>query len=153
MHELARRHRAEAVVLADEGTVLSAYYLFVYNEATHSEAELERFARLVPLPDLIVYVKAPLGVLVDRAISRADRRRELASLSRSQVEHWIGRAVEVFDFLATTEPIAGRLLVVDNGDSAPADRIRLVRQVTAFVTDSGATERALPPPGFAGSAP
>ena len=75
MHELARRAGANVRVLADEGTVLTAYYLFVYSDAPFRQSDLEQFARLVPMPDRIVHVKAPMEVLVNRSMGRLTQSR------------------------------------------------------------------------------
>lgn len=135
MYELARSEgRTSSVVLADEGTLLIAYYLFVYSLSPVEKAELDRFASLVPLPDRIVYVRAPLESLIERAVTRADRRRELASIERTEIAHWIARAVEVFDYLATISPIRDRILTVDNVDDSGVNRERLVDLIGEFVS-------------------
>ena len=125
MHEFARRHDRR-VVLADEGTVLTAYYLFVYVNSGFDADELDRFASLVPLPDRIVYVRAPLATLVDRSLLRSDRRRELVAVSRGELERWIGRATAVFDHLVTVPPIRERATVVDNLDGDPSSLAKLL---------------------------
>ncbi|HSL27546.1 MAG TPA: hypothetical protein VLA54_14825 [Acidimicrobiia bacterium] len=134
MHELALRRGGRHLVIADEGTVLTSYYLFVYARSPFRTDEVDRFAALVPLPDWIVYVKAPLQSLVERATNRVDRRRELAPAGQAELEHWIGRAVEVFDYLATTPPIRDRMLTVDNVDGPAADREALVDRIQAWTT-------------------
>ena len=102
---LARRASDRRTVLVDEGVLLSAYQLFVYSDAPYGDVDLDRFARLVPMPDRIVYVKAPLDLLVDRAIRRPDPRRELAGRSRDQVADGLARAVELFEGLAVRDAV------------------------------------------------
>lgn len=136
-HELARRAGAGAFVLVDEGTVLTAYHLFVYSDASFDRRDLERFARLVPLPDRIVYIRAPLEVLVDRAMRRPDRRRELAFDDRDRVRRLIARAQDVFDGLAETGTIRDRILVVDGTGSSEQELGSLVPRIAAFI-DEGA---------------
>ena len=135
MHELARRKGANAWVLADEGTVLIAYYLFVYNDAPFGQSDLERFVRLVPLPDRIVYVKAPIEVLVDRSMQRPDRRRELAMDDRQQVERWIVRAHAVFEGLAKTQTIRDRIITVENANGSIDGQRMLASQIASFIND------------------
>lgn len=142
MHELARRAGANAAVLADEGTVLTAYYLFVYNDAPFGQADLEHFARLVPLPDRIVYVKAPTEVLVDRSMQRPDRRRELAMDDRQQVERRIVRAQAVFEGLAKALPIRDRILTVDNANGSIDSQRMLASQIAAFINDRPLAENS-----------
>ena len=134
VHQMARRAASRATVLIDEGAVLSAYQLFVYSDAPFDAVDLERFARLVPLPDHVVYVRAPLDLLVDRAMSRPDPRRELAGRSPSDLRRSLARATELFDGLARTEPIRDRLVTVDVGDDAAGTRDAAVREITHFLS-------------------
>ena len=150
-HELAKRTGANATVLVDEGAVLTAYHLFVYSDAPFDQTDLDRFADLVPLPDRIVYVTAPLDVLVDRAIRRSDRRRELARADRAEIERWIARAVEVFDGLVASPQIRDRTLVVDNADGSLAGQEAVVSRIAAFIDDRTRAGRAVDPPASPGT--
>ena len=140
MQAFARRRARGRIVLADEGALLLAYQLFVYTAAPFERADVERFVELVPLPDRVVYVRAPLETLVERSIGRTDRRRELAGDDRAEVERWAVRSVELFDILTATPPILSRLLVVDNPDGEADLRVAAER-VRAFLR-APATDRA-----------
>jgi len=118
MYELARSRAADRVVLSDEGTVLSAY-LFALTDVPLDRSDVERFAELVPPPDRIIYVKAPIAALVQRALARRDRRPQHAGKSRSEVERTIGRTVDVFDLVAEAAPLRDSVLVVENDDDDP----------------------------------
>jgi len=144
MHEMARNADPGTTFLVDEGTILIAYQLFVYSGAPFTQADLEIFARLVPLPDLVVHVKAPIDVLLRRAMTRPDRRRELARGDVREVERRIARAVELFDGLAKVEPIRGRLLTVDVADDSPERLDAAVREIAGWLAG---TEAASPPSG------
>lgn len=135
MHDLIRRHDHDQIVLVDEGTLLSAYLLFVYTRNTYSHQELERFARLVPLPDLAVYVKAPTDSLVQRSLRRSDARQELRSKDRKVVEEYVGRAVEMFDQLTQAERIRNRVLVVANPASTEVERGTTAERIARFILD------------------
>jgi thymidylate kinase len=119
MHEMMKRADPGTTFLVDEGTILTAYQLFVYSDAPFTQPDLERFGRLVPLPDVIVSVKAPIDVLLKRAVTRSDRRRELARNDEDEVRRWIVRAVELFDALAEIGPIRDRLVTVEIADDEP----------------------------------
>jgi hypothetical protein len=95
MREMAVRQEVAATVPSDEGTLLIAHLLFVHSLDDFDQADLERFADLVPPPDRIVSVRAPLEVLLRRALGRPDRRREIARGNPREVEHWIHRATAV----------------------------------------------------------
>ncbi len=115
MYELARSRAEDRIVLSDEGTVLSAY-LFALTDVELDRADVERFAELVPSPDRIVYVRASTEVLVRRATSRPDPRRQHLGRSRADVERTIARTVEVFDLVAECAPLRERVLVIENDD-------------------------------------
>jgi thymidylate kinase len=119
MHEMMKRADPGTTFLVDEGTILTAYQLFVYSDAPFTQPDLERFGRLVPLPDVIVSVKAPIDVLLKRAMTRSDRRRELTQNDEDEMRRWIVRAVELFDALAETGPIRDRLVTVEIADDEP----------------------------------
>lgn len=132
-HELAARRAGDATVLVDEGAVLTASHLFVYSDGALQQRDIDRFAELVPLPDRIVYVTAPLDVLVERSLRRPDRRRELASADRDEVERWTARAVEVFDRLAASPRLRDRTFVVDNADGSSAGAAGAAARIEAFL--------------------
>ncbi|HWO71841.1 MAG TPA: AAA family ATPase [Actinomycetota bacterium] len=116
LHELARRRDIGATIVADEGTLHTAYYLFVYSTERAHRSELVRFAELAPLPDRVVHVRASIPDLVERSLRRPDPRRELRGASRPEVERWLRRATEVFDELLGLDPLRERVLVVDSAD-------------------------------------
>jgi thymidylate kinase len=131
MYELARSRAADRIVLSDEGTVLSAY-LFALTDVELDRSDVERFAELVPRPDRIVYVKAPIASLVRRATTRPNRRRQHAGRPLSEVERTIRRTVDVFDLVAETSPLRDRVLVVENDDD---DYERLHRRGAGLATE------------------
>lgn len=135
MHDMARNADPGTTFLVDEGTILIAYQLFVYSDAPYTRADLEGFARLVPLPDLVVHVKAPIDVLLRRAMTRPDRRRELARSDVREVERRIARAVELFDALAEVEPIRSRLLTVEVRDDSPEHLDAAVREIAGSLAE------------------
>jgi thymidylate kinase len=135
MFELARHHAHGRTVLIDEGTVLIAYHLFVYSTAGSDGTDVDRFAALVPLPDRIVYVKAAVPVLVERARSRPNRRRQLAGLPPEGVAAWIRRAADVFDRVTAAPRLSDRVVVVDNTSSDPQVRRRLAADLADLLTD------------------
>lgn len=123
MYELAQSRAADRIVLSDEGTVLSAY-LFALTDVELDGSDVGRFAELVPAPERIVYVTAPIASLVERALARPDRRPQHAGRSRAEVERTIARTVEVFDLVAESPALRERVLVVENdGDRASLQRL------------------------------
>jgi len=118
VYEIIRRNERERIILVDEGTVLLAHHIFVFTSAIYTPEEVARFARLIPLPDVIVYVRAPVDSLIKRSLQRTDRRREIESRNRAELEQAIHRAITMFEQLIDTEKIRSRRLIVENHDSA-----------------------------------
>jgi hypothetical protein len=150
MYELARARADGRVVLLDEGPVLIAYHLFVYSRVDRAGGPLERFARAVPLPDRVIYVRSPLPVLAERALSRPDRRRQLAGMTPAEAEAPLRRAQEVFDELVSIGPLRDRTAVVDNASRDPGDLEEVAAHLAASVRSW--TARIRPPDAFDGSA-
>jgi thymidylate kinase len=142
MYELATRRASNRIVLSDEGTVLSAYHLAL-SDVPFDLSELEDFARLVPRPDVIVYVTAPVTSLVRRAASRPVRRRQHVGKDRDQVERTIRRTANVFDLLAATAPLRERMIVVENDDGDLVQRRQIVEEIARRMPSSVAGAAAL----------
>jgi hypothetical protein len=129
MYRLAARRAPERVIVSDEGTVLSAYNLLVLTGAELDPLEVERFLGLVPLPERIVYVRAPVATLVERATSRPDPRRQHIRRSPAEIEHDVRRTVELFELIAGSRRLEDRVLVVENDEAHDAAR----RDVTCAI--------------------
>jgi len=114
--EIIKRRQHDKIILVDEGPLLLAHNVFVYSGAHYSYEEITRFAALVPLPDIIIYIRVPMDILVQRSLQRTDPPREMRSGNRELIEKHINRAVKMFDQLIAAENIQARLLIVENSD-------------------------------------
>jgi hypothetical protein len=132
-YEFVKRRGRDLVILVDEGTLLAAHLLFVFTGGELCESDIDEFARLVPLPDLVVYVTAPVDRLVERSLRRTDVRREMKSLDPRLVEMHVRRAAETFDRLVETETIRNRLVTIDNCDATHAERRIRADQIAAVI--------------------
>lgn len=96
--------------LVDEGIVHSAHNIFVHVGNVPDDCEIEEFTERVPLPDLIVRVRAPLDTLVERMLRRFDRpiRGDEAKLRR-YLEH----ACLVFDKITAAPRLQKRTICLD----------------------------------------
>jgi hypothetical protein len=121
-----------ATVLIDEGPILTAYHLFAYNDAPYDERDLRRFLGAVSLPDRVVHVTAPLPTLVERAMRRSDRRRELAGLDRAGVASALAEAAELFDRLVAMPELRDRTITIDTGDASEETIAAAAAAVLAF---------------------
>ena len=133
VYEITRRADHNRIILVDEGTVLSAHNIFVFTDAVYTREEIARFAGLVPLPDAILYIKAPVDILVQRSLLRTDPPREMKSKSPALVEKYVKRAVTVFDQLVEAENIQRRTLIVESPDLIDQRYGTLVDYLTEFI--------------------
>ena len=132
MYEISQRYDKGQIVLVDEGPILAAH-MFVFTASIVTSAEIAAFANLLPLPDLIIYIKAPVDVLVRRALQRPDPPREMGKKDPIMTEKYVKDAATVFDQLMESERIKSRLLVVDNPDLTAEEHDRLAARVTTAV--------------------
>jgi len=138
VYEIVRRLGDGRIVLVDEGTVLNAHNLFVYTSRTYTAADLNRFASVVPLPDLIVYVRAPLSTLVRRSLQRPDPPREIRSRDPALIELYVGRAFAMFEALVEIPALRKRVVVVDNpGGQAGAQEPAVEELVASILQGAG----------------
>lgn len=132
-HEIIRRYEKDRIILVDEGTVLVAHHLFVYTSTHYSSEDIARFTNLVPLPDVVVYIKASVTSLVQRSLQRGDPPREMRSKNPELVESYVTRASDMFDGLVETDAIQQRALRVENPASANDERGPVVERIAEFI--------------------
>jgi AAA domain len=142
MYRLATRRAQKRLVISDEGTVLSAYNLLVLTGAELDPREVDRFLGLVPLPERIVYVRVPVGTLVERATSRPDPRRQHIGASRAEIERDVRRTVELFELIAASVRLRDRVLVVENDDAHDAARREVAAAIATWLEVSPANAHA-----------
>jgi len=132
LYEITQRYNRDRIILVDEGPILAAH-MFVFSGSTITSSELTTFAALLPLPDLIVYIKAPIEVLVRRALNRPDPPREMGSKDPAMTENYVRSATVVFDQLMEADRIRNRLLIIDNPDLTPEEHDRVVDKVVEAI--------------------
>ena len=114
------RQGAQPIVFVDEGTIVPAHNIFVYNDVAYSAQEINRYAELAPLPDVIVYVRAPIEQLIKRTQQRPDPPREMRGQSATRIEYFIRRADAMFEQLVSNPRLQQRLLLVDAPEKGDA---------------------------------
>ncbi len=134
-YELYRRIDKRKIVLIDEGTIHTAHYMFVYSGKEIRFQDIERFAQLVPLPDAIIYIKAPVEILLTRTLKRNDCSRIIKSKSDEIIEAYLGRSLFVFDRLVESQKIEERMLVLENNSSSPSDILASSKLIAEFIID------------------
>lgn len=113
VHEKIKCYARNRIILVDEGTIHLAHKVFVFSNAFYTPDEITRFAKLIPVPDLIVYIKAPVETLVQRTLQRSDPPREIRN-NQLLTEDFISRACAMFDQITRDEVLKNRVLCVEN---------------------------------------
>jgi hypothetical protein len=117
----------DLLVVVDEGTLQAVHNLFVHLATELREEWVRAFARIVPLPEVAVYVSANETTLIRRTLARGHRR--IRDLSPETVASFVRRAEAAFDLLVEelvaergmvrSDP-SGRVLVAPNRQERPA---------------------------------
>jgi thymidylate kinase len=116
IYEIIRfRNTDRQIILVDEGVLQAAHNLFVHSSVQVKMENLSTFARLIPLPDVIVYLRQPESLLIDRTIKRGHKR--IPDRSYSNVVPFIRQAVTTFDKLVQNPAVESKLLIVDGGQN------------------------------------
>jgi thymidylate kinase len=142
VYELIRKCPPDQYILVDEGTVHLAHSLFVFNEARFCPEDVAEFASLVPLPHVLIYIRAPIDNLIERSLQRSDPPREMQSKDPAQVERYMKRAVSLFEQLAHVESMQKRILIVDNPESATPEREAVSAHVCQFLLSHPSSRQA-----------
>jgi len=132
-YEIFKRYNHNRIILVDEGTVLSAHLLFVYTRTIYSQEDIETFASLVPLPELVVCIRAPVDNLAQRSLKRSDAPKEIRWKNQKLVEKHVSRAAKMFDQIAETKEIRDRVLVVANPVSTDEERGVVADRIAKFI--------------------
>jgi thymidylate kinase len=114
IYEIIRFRSADRqVILVDEGVLQAAHNLFVHSAVQVNPEHLATFARLIPFPDVVVYLKEPESLLIDRTMRRGHKR--IPDRSYSNVVRFIEQAVATFDKLVQNPAVESKLLIVYGG--------------------------------------
>lgn len=106
---LRRRAGCQVVHVVDEG-LMGIIGLAFCGPAPPSQADLDPLLAALPLPDLMVWVDAPLDSVVERTRGRPDPPRELRGLSRQQLRACLANVETVYRALAGGPRAAGRVI-------------------------------------------
>lgn len=110
--EIARqRLSSDQVVLLDEGPLQLAQVIYVHSSVEQSAQDIPTFLRLVPTPDIIIYLQRDEKVLIERTMARGHKR--IPSGSRQMAEVFIQSSVDIFKKLTQSSLIKPGLLIVD----------------------------------------
>ncbi len=113
IHEIVRRRASSTqCILLDEGTLHTAHHIFVHVSVEPDPRKLSAMVRLLPLPDVAVYVQQDEAVLMERTLLRGHKR--ISHGSYSNAERFVKHAVAVFEQIRQGPLLENKLLVVDS---------------------------------------
>lgn len=144
VYEITKRYSKDRIILVDEGPILAGH-MFVFTEAAYSPEELARFADLLPLPDLVVYVSASIDTIVQRTLRRGDHPREINTKNLAQTQSYAERAVAIFDQLVKAENIQQRLLNVESSDFDEQAHDKIVESISEAILNHTSLVKSVNP--------
>jgi thymidylate kinase len=109
------RDTDKQIIMIDEGVLQAAHNLFVHVSIELKTEDLLTFTRLVTLPDAVVYLKQPEGLLIERTMKRGHKR--IPDRSYGKVVRFVKQAVATFDKLVQYQVVENKLLVVGDGEN------------------------------------
>ncbi len=137
---IARRAGSQRVVLADnEGLLLGVHNLFVHQDSHADPGKIARYVELVPLPDVVLYLKQDEDVLISRTLARGHSR---VKSEQDEVAHFIRQAVGVFNEMVKLPALQRKLLIVNgelNVEYNGADAGNAVFRQVADLVQNGRT--------------
>ena len=135
VYAITQKYSRGRVILVDEGPILAAH-MFAYTGGGLKPEEIAQFAGLIPMPDLVIYVRASVDTLVRRTFQRPDPPREMDLNNRAQIEMYARQAVALFDELVKAPAFQGSLLVVENRDGEAQGYDRVAEEIKALIRRS-----------------
>jgi hypothetical protein len=113
VYEIARRRAPSTqLVLLDGGTLQTAHPIFVHVSIEPDLRRLSAMVRLLPLPDVAVYVQQDEAVLIERTLLRGHNR--IPHGLYDNVERFIKHAVATFEQLRQEPTLEDKLLIVNS---------------------------------------
>lgn len=119
IYEIIRRRSSgqQAVLLDNEGILQASHTLFVHAEGPLYTGNLSDFLRLMPLPDVIAYLRQPDQLLIERTRKRGHNRIRESS-DNEDIESFISQAVLMFEEIRHCPRFADRFLVIDDAKNS-----------------------------------
>lgn len=151
VYMLVRRIAGNRIVLVDEGPLLSAH-MFVHAFDRLTAREIATFAQTLPLPDMIVHIRAPVDAVVGRTLLRPDPPRETLCRALSDLVRYAEAAAALFEQLVVALRGALPILTVDNPDMDAQHQQAVVETIAGFIINHSPKVCRTPIPSMTGMA-
>lgn len=133
LHTLARASNADRIVLVDEGPLMTAH-MFVGGRRRVTPGEIREFVDTVPLPDVIVYVRAPVETAIARARRRPDPPRDVRlRLGLPELSQYAAGAATLFEELVAALTGMAPILVADNPDDDDRQHAAVLERLASSI--------------------
>jgi hypothetical protein len=107
---LRHSNSVQQIVLADEGILQIAHYLFVHVAIAPNLDELSQFLEVARSPDAVLYLQQPEFVLLER-VNRRGHHRIPAHIPMA-AEDFIRHAIDLFEHMAQHPKVQSRAIVI-----------------------------------------
>ena len=98
-------------ILYDEGILHIAHNIFVHVNAVPDNHKIEKFIKLVPKPDVVIWVRADKQQSIDCTLNRGHKR---VNNDINLVKKFVENAYLTFNKIFTHSSIHNRILIVEN---------------------------------------
>ncbi|MEO5903182.1 MAG: hypothetical protein ABIQ55_04140 [Gemmatimonadaceae bacterium] len=122
-----------SIHIVDEG-IIGSLDLALGGAISPPAALLRQTIELIPMPDLMVWVDAPIENLVERTMRRDDSPREFRGMSESEVRDRIKCSSAMFSEIAESARATNRLVRVWNPDADGSTLESTIDGVAAIVS-------------------
>ena len=122
-------------VLVDECTLGSAHNLFVHVHRPPRNDEVQRFATLVPMPDIVVHVDVDTQRALQRTLGRGDppiRRGH----ENNRFERFIQHGRQVYEYLAHCPELSHRVVTAKNSSDDREAITECTGRLVQYITES-----------------
>src|ERR1051325_9140652 len=89
IYEITKHLGKDQIILVDEGPILAAYMFVSTGNTFAKPEEITRFTDLLPLPDLVIYIRASVDTIIERTVRRSDPPREVDVRNLAMMEEYI----------------------------------------------------------------
>jgi len=125
---MRRSKHLREIVVVDEG-ILTTVQLAFTGDTQVSESEVRALAELMPLPDIVVWVRSPISAIVDRTSTRLDAPREMRTLTKTELWTRTQTAQGAYGIVAEVPGVGDRMIQIWNPSEEPESDEELNRTV------------------------
>jgi thymidylate kinase len=109
---LSQKRFEKKIILVDEGTFHIAHIIFINGRGLFTDTAIHKFEQMVPRPDLIVFVQAPLRSIIERTEQRSDK--PIRNVNSKQLEKFIIKGDKLFQMIHKDSRRKEKIIIINN---------------------------------------